>query len=96
MTEMTPEFPPSSYGVRIKAVEHVLRTEPGQILAEHIDEWVRLGVSPELMMRGVETAHGVGLSQVAERTLGAWATEETRRHYDQQLYGQGELEWQQQ
>jgi hypothetical protein len=91
---MSPEIPAVPYGVHIKAVEHIMRTEPGQILSEHIVEWVRLGVSPELMLRGVETAHGVRLSQVAERTLGAWATEETRRRYDQQLHGQGELEWQ--
>ena len=93
MTEMSPKMPVNS--VHIKAIEYVHRSEPGQILSSYLDEWVRLGISPKLMLRGVETEHGVRLSQVAQRTLGAWATEETNRYNNQQGFGQGELEWQQ-
>ena len=75
----------------IKAVEFVHRSEPGQILNQYIDEWVALGISPDLMLRGVESEYGVRLSQVAERTLGAWAIEKTVRHNEQQSHGQGEL-----
>lgn len=82
-------------GVHIKAVEFVQRSEPGQILNQYIDEWVRLGISPELMLRGVEMEHGIRLSQVAERTLGAWAMEKTKQHNEQQSEAQGEIEWQQ-
>jgi hypothetical protein len=93
MSEMSPEIV-RPYGISIQAVEHVYRSEPGQILYQYIDDWVRLGIEPRLMLMGVEAEHGVRLSQVAEKTLGAWATERTIQHNTQQAFGQGEIEWQ--
>lgn len=89
MNEMSPETI-RPYGVPIKAIEYVHRSEPGQILHQYIDDWIRLGIEPHLMLMGVEAEHGVRLSQVAERTLGAWATERTLQHNTQQASGQGE------
>lgn len=96
MTEMSPELPMGDLYDR--AVRHIYSSEPGQVMAEHIYEWVARDISPDLMLQGVEHTVGVRLSQVAERTLGAWAAEETRRYHEQQAQhaaAQGELEWQQ-
>jgi hypothetical protein len=93
MSEMSPELPMGDLYQR--AVNHVYSSEPGQIMADHLEEWVRREISPDLMLWGVEQTTGARLSQVAQRTLGAWAAEETKKHHDQQLSGQGEIEWQQ-